>query len=108
MGEMAGVGPTSRGVADPNLKDAPAAALAILDSKASQSTSIFEKRYRAALGKIGTDTLEIYKLHAGEPRLTALVGRKNRGRLLSKLRDGYDLWNAAHENNLLTYVHMYH
>lgn len=82
MGEMAGIGPASRGSMEGLPKNTPAATIALLDSKAVQSTQVFGKWYRLALGKIATTMLRIAKVHAREPRMIAMAGKKNKGKML--------------------------
>jgi hypothetical protein len=81
-GEMAGIGPVSRGDTSALPKDAPASALAILDSKSTQSTSIFGKRHKRAAAQLANIKLQLAKIHATEPHFIALAGKKNRGKML--------------------------
>lgn len=81
-GEMAGIGPVSRGDTSALPKNAPASALAILDSKSNQSTSIFGRRRERAAAAVANIMLQLGKLHAKEPHMIALAGKKNRGKML--------------------------
>jgi hypothetical protein len=80
---QAGIGPVSRGHPEGELKGASGAAFALLDSKSIQSTSVFQTRYNEFKARVGTIALKVLQAHANSERVIALVGKKNKARMVN-------------------------
>jgi hypothetical protein len=87
---MAGTNPISRGQPEGELKGAPAAAMALLDSKALQASSVHVKLYKEFLGEVGTIAIRILQARATSRRVMAAVGEGNQTKLLEWSKENLD------------------